>query len=93
MMFDPICPAQEVAVPTEEECVESCAREDIVWAPIGDDEDACTPTFVPYVDCLTTLSCDEVQRHFILRNMAPDEERSSCGGLLRAQLNCQTAHY
>lgn len=93
LMFDPVCPAQEVEVPTEEECVESLAHEDILWAPVGDGVDACGPTFIEYIDCLTTLSCEEIQRHFALINVVPAEERSRCGGLLRVQLDCQSAHY
>ena len=93
LMFDPVCPAQDVEVPTEEECFEGCLVQDIVWAPVGDGEDACAATYILYVECLASLPCSELQQHFALRNVVPDEERSSCGGLLRAQLDCQTAHY
>jgi hypothetical protein len=93
LMFDPVCPAQEVAVETEEECFEGLLVEEGVWAPVGDDEDACAATFIPYVDCLASLPCNELQQHFALTNIVRPEERSSCGGLMRAQLDCQAAHY
>jgi hypothetical protein len=92
LIFDPVCP-HDVEVKTEEECFEGCLGQDIVWAPVGDDQDACAATYIPFVDCMATLSCYEIRQHFALRNLVPDEERSSCGGLLRAQLDCQTAHY
>jgi hypothetical protein len=92
MMFDPVCPAQDVAVPTEEECVEGCSTNELLWAPVAG-EDECAATYFPYVDCLESLSCDELQQHFALRNVVPTDEQSSCGGLLQAQLDCQTAHY
>jgi len=93
MMFDPVCPAAEVEVETEEKCFEGCLVEEGIWAPVGDDQDACAATLIPFVDCLASLPCDELQQHFALVNMVPDEERSSCGALERAQLDCQTAHY
>ena len=92
MIFDPTCPL-EAEVPTEEECFEGCLVQDIVWAPIGDGQDACAATYIPFVDCMASLSCSERRQHFALRNVVPDEERSSCGVLLRPQLDCQTAHY
>ena len=94
LMFDPECPAQELEdVKDEEECFDKVLRLDIVWAPIGDGEDACAATLIPFVDCLTTLSCSEIQQHFALTNIVPAEDRSSCGALAQAQLDCQTAHY
>jgi hypothetical protein len=94
LMFDPECPAQELeGVETEEECFEGVLRLDIVWAPIGDGEDACAATYISFVECLTTLSCSEIQQHFALTNIVPTVERSSCGALEQAQLDCQTAHY
>ena len=93
MMFDPVCPASEVEVETEEKCFEGLLIEEGVWAPVGDEQAACAAPFIPYVDCLASLPCDELQQHFALVNMVPDEERSSCGELLRAQVDCQTAHY
>ena len=93
LMFDPVCPAQDVAVPTEEECVEHCAHEDGLWAPVGDGVDACGPTHIEYIDCLTTLSCEEIQRHFVQVNLIPPQDPPECGGLLRVQLDCQSAHY
>ena len=92
LMFDPVCPAQDVEVPTEEECFEGCLVETGIWAPVAG-HDECAATHIPYVDCLASLPCDELQQHFALRNVVPNEERSSCGGLLQAQLDCQTAHY
>lgn len=92
LMFEPECPAREIEAP-EEECVEVCLHEEILWAPVGDGVDACAETHVAYVDCLETLSCSEIQRHFALTNMVPTEEQSSCGSLLQAQLDCQSAHY
>ena len=91
-MFDPVCPAQEVEVPSEEECVQGCMEEEGIWAPV-DGVDECAPTYVPYVECLETLSCDELQQHFDLINVVPAVERSRCGGLTQAQLDCQSAHY
>lgn len=93
MMFDPVCPAAEVEVKTEEECFAGCLVEEGTWAPVGDGHDACAATYIPFVDCLASLPCDELQRHFALINMVPDEEQSSCGALQRMQLDCQTAHY
>ena len=93
LMFDPVCPAAEVEVETEEECFEGLLVEEGVWAPVGDEQDACAATFIPYVDCLASLPCDELQLHFALVNIVRSEERSSCGELERAQLDCQTAHY
>lgn len=92
MLFDPTCP-QDVEVKTEEECFEGCLVQDIVWAPVGNDQDACAATYIPFVDCMASLSCGELRQHFALTNLVPTEEQSSCGGLLRAQLDCQTAHY
>lgn len=92
MMFDPVCPAQDVEVPTEEECVEGCIVEEGIWAPV-DEHDECAATMIPYVDCLAALPCDELQQHFALTNVVPAEQRSSCGDLMRSQLDCQTAHY
>lgn len=92
MMFDPVCPAQDVEVPTEEECVQGCTEEEGIWAPV-DGVDECAPTYAPYVDCLSSLPCSELQQHFALTNIVPPSERSSCGSLMQAQLDCQTAHY
>lgn len=91
-MFDPVCPAQEVEVPTAHECVEHCLVEEGIWAPV-DGVDTCAPTQLPYVECLESLRCDELQQHFALTNEVPIEEQSSCGGLLLAQLECQAEHY
>lgn len=91
MLFDSACP-QPVEVESEEACFDGCLAQDIVWAPVGDDQDACESTYVPYVDCMASLSCAERTRHFDLINAVPDEELSACGGLLRAQLDCQAAH-
>jgi len=93
LLFDPECPQEVEDVKTEEECFEKVLRLDIAWAPVGDDEDACAATFIPFVDCMTTLSCSELRRHFTLVNVVPTVERSSCGALEQAQLDCQTAHY
>lgn len=93
MMFDPVCPAQEVEVPTEEECVQGCSEEDGIWAPV-DGVDECEATYVPYVECLASLPCDELQGHFEAINSledVPAAEWSSCGTLARAQLDCQSA--
>jgi hypothetical protein len=92
LMFDPMCPAQPVEVETEEKCFEGCLVEEGVWAPV-DGHDDCAATHIPYVDCLASLPCSELQQHFAWRHVVPTQERSSCGGLLRAQLDCQTAHY
>jgi len=93
MMFDPLCPAQDVEVETEQECYEGCLSEEGVWAPVGEGHDDCAATHIPYVECLDSLSCEEVQQHFELRNVVPAEERSSCGSLLLAQVECQARHY
>jgi hypothetical protein len=92
MMFDPVCPAQEVEVPTKDECVQGCTEEEGIWAPV-DGVDECEATFVPLVSCLAELPCDELQQHFALINVVPAVERSTCGGLAQAQLDCQSAHY
>jgi hypothetical protein len=92
MIFDPVCP-QEAEVKTEEECFAMCIAEAGIWAPVDDDHDDCAATYIPYVDCLASLPCSELQQHFDLATVVPTEERSSCGGLLQAQLDCQTAHY
>jgi hypothetical protein len=95
MMFDPVCPAQEVEVPTEEECVQGCSEEEGIWAPV-DGVDECAATYVPYVECLASLPCDELQGHFVAINSledVPAAEWSSCGTLARVQLDCQSAHY
>ena len=92
-MFDPECPQELEGIETEEECFEDVLRLDIVWAPVGDDEDACAETLIPFVECMTTLSCSELQRHFALVNVVPTVERSSCGTLAQEQLDCQNAHY
>lgn len=96
LMFDPVCPAQDVEVPTEEECFEGCIEEEGIWAPV-DGRDECAATYVPYVECLADLSCDELHQHFVrgnnIHDPIPAVEWSSCGELARAQLDCQTAHY
>lgn len=95
MMFDPVCPAQEVEVPTEEACVEGCLVEEGVWAP-SEGTDACAATQIPYVECLDALPCDELQQHFAaIRSLedVPPTTWSSCGELAGAQLDCQAAHY
>ncbi len=92
MMFEPECRPQEVAVQTEEECFDACAIADHVWAPV-DGHDDCAATYIPYVDCLASLSCNERYEHFALVNVVQPEEQSSCGELFAAQLDCQTAHY
>jgi hypothetical protein len=96
MMFDPVCPAQDVDVPTEEQCVELCTEEDGIWAPV-DGEDECAATYASYVQCLASLTCDEVQQHFAaandLQHVVPPVEWSSCGPVASAQLDCQTEHY
>ena len=91
MLFDPACP-QPVEVESEEACVEGCLRQDIVWAPIDDAHDACAATYLPFIDCMDSLSCSERNDHFARTNLVPTEEQSSCGTLLRAQLDCQSAH-
>ncbi|MCA9654769.1 MAG: hypothetical protein H6712_30535 [Myxococcales bacterium] len=89
LMFDPTCPPQEIEVETERECVEVCAHNEVVWGETPDG-DACAPTLVPYVDCLATMSCEEIQEHFVLANSGgPYQEQSSCGESLRRQLDCQ----
>lgn len=92
MMFDPVCPAQDVEVPTEEQCVELCTEEDGIWAPV-DGEDECAVSLIRLVDCLASLTCDELQGHFAAPVLAPPVEWSSCGGLAQVQLECQAAHY
>lgn len=89
MMFDPVCPTQEVEVETEAECVDVCSHNDVVWGYEGEDQDVCAETYIPYVECLETLPCTELQTHFALTNRVPPEEQSSCGGLMQAQLDCQ----
>lgn len=90
MMLDPVCPAQEVEVETQDDCVEGCGRTDALWGRNQEGEDVCTTTFLPYLDCLTMLSCSELQQHFVLSSEgAPYEERSSCGELMQEQLECQ----
>lgn len=90
MIFDPECP-QDVEVKSETECFEYCT-ESGAWGMDDDGHDACAETYIPLVDCIVALSCEERNRHFALRNMVPDEERSSCGVLLPPQLDCQTEH-
>lgn len=92
MIFDPVCPPREASVPSEEECIESCTTNEEIWAPVGG-RDECEPTYVPLVECLASLPCDELQQHFALVNVVPPEEWSSCGELAQAQLDCQSAHY
>jgi hypothetical protein len=95
MMFDPVCPAQDVEVPTEEECFEGCIVKEGVWAPV-DGRDECAATQISYVDCLASLPCEELQGHFAAINSledVPPAQWSSCGELARAQLDCQSAHY
>jgi hypothetical protein len=95
MMFDPVCPAQEVEVPTEEECARNCSEEEGIWAPV-DGIDECAATYIPHVECLAALPCDELQGHFDAINSledAPPSTWSSCGELTWAQLECQLAHY
>lgn len=90
MMLDPVCPAQEVEVETQDECVDGCGRNEVPWGDAGEGEDACATTFIPYVDCLAMLSCDELQQHFIRASQGVAyEERSSCGELMEAQQECQ----
>jgi len=91
MIFDPECPI-EVEVKTEQECFDSCSTADHVWAPVDDGMDACAATRIPYGDCMASLSCDERHQHFALVNIVPPAERSSCGTLLQAQLDCQDEH-
>jgi hypothetical protein len=91
MIFDPECPL-EVEVNTEQECFDYCSTADHVWAPVGDNVDACAATYVPYVDCMALLSCDERHQHYDLLNVVPVEELP-CGPLLQPQLECQTEHY
>jgi hypothetical protein len=95
MMFDPVCPATEVGVPTEEGCVESCSTNEVVWGAV-DDEDECAPTYLPYVECLASLPCAELQGHFdAIESLedVPPSTWSSCGELTSTQLECQAAHY
>jgi hypothetical protein len=92
MMFDPVCPATEVEVPTEEECIEGCSTNELLWGTV-DDEDECAPTYLPYVECLASLPCGELQQHFDRDIHVPPVEWSSCGGFAQAQLDCQAAHY
>jgi len=92
MIFDPECP-EGVEVDTEAECLEMCTNSYGVWAPESDGHDDCAATYIPFVDCMASLSCDERREHFDLVNIVPTEEQSSCGALLRLQLDCQTAHY
>jgi len=88
-MLDPVCPAQQIGTRDEEECVENAARDDVFWGRTEEGEDVCAETYTTYIECLATLPCDELQQHFALTNMVPTVEVSSCGGLLRAQLDCQ----
>jgi hypothetical protein len=92
MLFDPQCPL-DFEVETEEECFEEMLVFEVGWAPVGEDEDACAATFIPYIECMASLPCEERHQHFELLNMVPIAEVSSCGGLNRAQLDCQSAHY
>jgi len=92
MMFDPVCPAAEVEVPTEEECVENCSEEEGIWCPV-DGVDECAATYVANVECLAALPCDELQGHFDAPVLTPVVEWSSCGAMTQAQLDCQAAHY
>ena len=89
LMLDPVCPAQQIGTRDEEECVENAARDDVFWGRTEEGEDVCAETYTTYIECLATLPCDELQQHFALTNMVPTVEVSSCGGLLRAQLDCQ----
>jgi hypothetical protein len=91
LMFDPVCPAQEVEVDSERECFEMCVAEADIWVPVDESHDDCAATYAPYVDCLASLSCGELQQHFDLATVVPAAERSSCGGLLQEQLECQAA--
>jgi len=91
MIFDPACP-KDVVVETEEECVESCATSEVTWAPVEGDHDACAETFAPFVDCMAMSTCEELEPHFRAVDQLPLVELA-CGELLRAQLDCQTAHY
>jgi hypothetical protein len=95
MLFDPMCPIAGVQVPTEEECVENVSENDVVWAPV-DGVDECAATYLPLVECLAALPCEERQDHFAAvasDESIPTSEYSSCGPLVRPQLDCQTAHY
>ena len=89
LMLDPVCPAQQIGAKDEAECFEIIARDDVFWGRTDEGEDVCAETYTAYIECLAMLSCDELQQHFTLTNVVPDEERSSCGGLARAQLDCQ----
>lgn len=93
MMFDPTCPPRELEVETQQECFEGCIEEEGVWAPIDADHDDCAATYIPFVECMDSLTCEELQQHFASINMVPAEEQSSCGPLLAAQLECQVEHY
>lgn len=94
MMFDPVCPAQDVEVPTEDECVEGCSTNEVLWGTV-DGADECAATNVASVDCVAALACDERRQHFErVPNYEdlPPAEWSSCGELTWAQLECQLAH-
>jgi len=91
MIFDPACP-QDVVVETEEECVDSCVSGDDIWAPIDREHDACAATYIPYVECMSMLTCEEFEPHFRAVDQLPTNELA-CGDLLRPQLDCQTAHH
>lgn len=93
LMFDPVCPAREVVVETEQECFDTCVVEEGTWAPVDETHDDCATTYLPYVECLDSLSCEEIKQHFALVNVVPSAERSSCGALEEAQLECQAKHY
>lgn len=92
MLFEPACP-QEVEVEREDACVDRCTVNETVWAPVDDGHDACAPTQIAYTDCVAMLSCEERTQHFELLDEVVVEDRLSCGMQLRAQLDCQTAHY
>ena len=92
MIFDPACP-QDVVVETEDECFESCSTNELTWAPADEEHDACALTYVPFVDCMAALSCEDREEHYASMNEVSPEEQSSCGALLRSQLDCQTEHY
>lgn len=88
LMLDPVCPAQQIGAETEAECFEIIARDDVFWGRTEEGEDECAEIYASYIECLAMLPCDELQQHFVLTEV-PTVERSSCGGLLRAQLDCQ----
>jgi hypothetical protein len=93
MLFDPECP-QDVEVKDEAECFEHCTTNEPVWGPTNENgDDPCAATYIPLVNCIAALSCEERDQHFALRNVVPNEERSSCGDLLRPQLDCQREYY